>query len=139
MTDQLALSQLLTRQNLVITRNQALDCGMQPDVVYRRLRAGGQWRRMLPGVYLTVTGTPTPDQRDMAALLYAGPGGTLTGAAALRRHGMRIQSQSVDVLVPASRRRQNSGYVVVHPDHQPASAGLLCGPCPVCAGREGGR
>jgi len=114
MTDQLVLSQLLIRQNLVITRNQALDCGMQPDVVYRRLRAGGQWQRMLPGVYLTVTGTPTPDQRDMAALLYAGPGGTLTGAAALRRHGMRIQSQSVDVLVPASRRRQNSGYVVVH-------------------------
>ncbi len=87
---------------------------MQPDVIYRRLKAGGQWQRVLPGVYLTVTGTPTPDQLDTAALLYAGPGGTLTGAAALRRHGMRIQSQSVDVLMPASRRRQNSGYVVVH-------------------------
>ena len=114
MADQLALSQLLTRQNLVITRQQALDYGLHHDVIYRRLSAGGQWQRMLPGVYLTVTGTPTLDQRDTAALLYAGPGGTLTGAAALRRHGMRIQSDSVDVLVPASRRRQNAGYVVVH-------------------------
>ena len=114
MADQLALSQLLTRQNLVITRQQALECGLHHDVVYRRLRTGGQWQRMLPGVFLTVTGTPTPDQRDAAALLYAGRGGTLTGAAALRRHGMRIQSNSVDVLVPASRRRQNAGYVVVH-------------------------
>jgi len=114
MADQLALSQLLTRQNLVITRQQALDCGLHYDVVHRRLRAGGQWQRILPGVYLTVTGTPTPDQRDTAALLYAGPGSTLTGAAALRRHGMRIQSDSVDVLVPASRQRQNVGYVVVH-------------------------
>jgi very-short-patch-repair endonuclease len=114
MADPLALRQLLTRQNLVITRQQALQHGLHHDVVYRRLSAAGRWQRMLPGVYLTVTGTPTPDQRDTAALLYAGPGGTLTGPAALRRHGMRIQSDAVDVLVPASRRRQNAGYVVIH-------------------------
>ncbi len=68
----------------------------------------------MPGVYIAVTGTPTADQLDAAALLYAGPGGTLTGPAALRRHGLRTRSEITDVLVPASRRRQSAGHVVLH-------------------------
>jgi uncharacterized protein YbjT (DUF2867 family) len=67
-----------------------------------------------PGVYLTVTGTPTQDQREMAALLYAGTGGTLTGPAALRRHGIRaVQAQLIDVLIPATRVRQSAGFVLI--------------------------
>lgn len=51
----------------------------------------------------------------MAALLYAGPGSLLSGGAALRRHGLRApRSDAIDVLVPASRRRQSSGFVTVH-------------------------
>ena len=42
-----------------------------------RIRRGGPWQRLLPGVYLAVAGTPTIDQRDMAGLLYAGPGRSL--------------------------------------------------------------
>ncbi len=117
MDDRLALTQLLKRQHYVITRRQALECGMHHDVIHRQIRLGGRWQQMLPGVYLAVTGTPTRDQLDMAALLYVGPGGTLTGAAALRRHGMHVRADSVDVvdvLVPASRRRQSRGFVVVH-------------------------
>jgi very-short-patch-repair endonuclease len=68
----------------------------------------------LPGVYLSVTGTATRDQRDTAAVLYAGPGGTLTGPAALARHGMRASSQVIDVLIPATRHRQSAGFVLVH-------------------------
>jgi hypothetical protein len=69
---------------------------------------------LLPGVYLTVTGTPTQDQLDTAALLYAGPGSTLTGAAALRRHGVRTPpSKTVDVLVPARRERKSAGHVAI--------------------------
>lgn len=108
------LDKLLKRQHLVITRRQVLQCGLSHDAVHRRLRPGGRWQRVLPGVYLAVTGTPTDDQREMAALLYAGPGATLTGAAALRRHRLRVSSDSVDVLVPATRRRQNAGFVVLH-------------------------
>jgi very-short-patch-repair endonuclease len=80
----------------------------------RRARSGGPWQRLLPGVYLTVTGTPTQDQLDTAALLYAGPGSTLTGMAALRRHGVRIQpTKTVDVLVPAKRQRKSAEYVSI--------------------------
>lgn len=80
----------------------------------RRVRSGGSWQRLLPGVYLTVTGTPTQDQLETAALLYAGPGSTLSGTAALRRHGLRTPpSKSVDVLVPAKRRRQSTGHVTI--------------------------
>ncbi len=114
MENQLVLDQLIKRQNLVVTRRQALDRGLHPNVLHRRARAGGRWQEILPGVYLTVTGTPTPDQRDAAAMLYAGRGGTLTGAAALRRHGLRVQSDLVDVLIPANRRRQSTAFVVIH-------------------------
>ncbi len=114
MENQLVLSQLIKRQNLVVTRRQALDCGLHPNALLRRAQAGGRWQEILPGVYLTVTGTPTPDQRDTAAVFYAGHSGTLTGAAALRRHGMRVQSDFVDVLIPANRRQQSAAFVVIH-------------------------
>ena len=64
-------------------------CGMTESTLQHRLRVGGPWQRLLPGVFLTVTGVPTSDQRDVAALLYAGPGSLLTGTAALRLWGVR--------------------------------------------------
>lgn len=106
---------LLSTQYRVVSRSQAIVLGLTDDMVQRRIRPSGPWQRLLPGVYLTVTGTPTGDQRDMAALLYAGSGSVITGAAALRRHGIRAPAGPlVDVLVPASRRRQNAGFVVIH-------------------------
>jgi hypothetical protein len=114
MTNQLELRQLVKRQNQLFTRRQALAAGVHPNVLHRRVRPGGPWQEILPGVYLTVTGTPTRDQRDIAAVLYAGPGGTLTGSAALVRHGMRVSSRTIDVLIPANRRRQSAGFAVLH-------------------------
>lgn len=114
MTNQLELRQLVKRQNQLFTRRQALAAGVHPNVLHRRVRPGGPWQEILPGVYLTVTGTPTRDQRDIAAALYAGPGGTLTGSAALARHGMRVSSRTIDVLIPANRRRQSAGFAVLH-------------------------
>ncbi|HET7012318.1 MAG TPA: DUF559 domain-containing protein [Streptosporangiaceae bacterium] len=62
-----------------------------------------------------MTGTPTQDQRETAALLYAGPASTISGSAALRRHGIRVPATSkVDVLIPAGRRRQNAAFVALH-------------------------
>jgi len=110
-----AVADVLKRQHQVITRSQALASGLTGDMLNRRARKCGPWQRLLPGVYLAVTGTPTQDQRETAALLYGGPSSTITGLAALRRHGQRTpSSSSVDVLVPAGRRRQSTSYVVVH-------------------------
>ena len=77
-----------------------------------KLRQGGPWRKILPGVYATVTGTITPDQREMAALLYAGPRAVITGAPAVRRHHLLCAGlDEVDVLVPVGVRRQSAGFV----------------------------
>jgi hypothetical protein len=110
-----ALKRALAGQHGIISRHQALAAGVTRAMIERRTRGGGPWQRILPGVYLAVTGTPTTDQRDMAALLYAGPGSVITGAAALRRHGLRApNAKAIDVLVPARRKRGSAGFVRIH-------------------------
>lgn len=79
----------------------------------------GKWQRLLPGVYLTATGQPTPEQRLMAALLYGGPRSVITGTAALRAYQLRAPGPDViDLLVPMATRRQNVGFVRIHRTRQ---------------------
>ena len=53
-------------------------------VTSRTLRQAGPWQPLLPGIYLAMAGgLPTVAQREMAALLYAGPASMITGSAAL--------------------------------------------------------
>jgi hypothetical protein len=112
--DHTRLAEVIGRQHSVISRAQVIWCEMSTEALRHRLRPGGPWQRLLPGVYLAGTGSPTNDQLDMAALLYAGPGSVITGGAALRRLRIRApETRHVDVLVPASRRRQNVGFVRV--------------------------
>jgi hypothetical protein len=106
---------LLTSQRRVLSRAQALSLGFTVDAVRYRIRSGGPWQRLLPGVYLTTTGEPTWEQRVMAAMLYAGPGGVVTGLAALRGQEIRAPStELVDVLVPANHRGTSRDFAVLH-------------------------
>jgi hypothetical protein len=108
------LGRLLRRQYDVVTRSQALECGMTPGAITHRLRPDGPWHQMLPGVYLTVNGAATADQRDVAALLYAGPRSVITGPVAVRRHNLRCAGLNVlDVLVAVDTRRKSTGYVQI--------------------------
>jgi hypothetical protein len=112
--DQKRLGELLRRQRRVIGWDQALACGLTEKALAYRIRAGGPWQRLLPGVYLAATGTASAEQRDVAALLHAGPRSVLTGLAALRRHSFQMPPPSgVTVLVPAGVRRQSTGFVRV--------------------------
>jgi len=114
--DQAALSATLGVQHNVIGRRQAQACGLTHDALAHRLRPGGPWQRLLPGTYLAVTGVPTYAQKEMAALVYAGPRGVLTGWAALRSQGLATTAPGViDVLVPASRPCRSRAFVAVHP------------------------
>jgi len=114
--DQAALAATLARQYQVIGRRQVVAHGMTASALRQRLRADGPWQRLLPGVFLAVTGTPTSDQRNVAALLYAGSGSVITGTAALRLWGVNAPHTSViDVLIPAARKRSSTGFVRVHP------------------------
>ena len=45
---------------------------MTDNVMQYRVRTGGPWQALLPGVYLGVSGAPSLAQKEMAALLYAG-------------------------------------------------------------------
>ena len=110
------LSQVIARQHGVISLPQAAGFGVTMSAVRYRTRSGGPWQRIFPGVYLTVSGTPTVDQLDMAALLYAGRPSMITGAAALRRYGIGGQESgsAVDVLVSVANKVASRGYVRIH-------------------------
>jgi hypothetical protein len=106
------LADLLTKQVGVVTRGQAKACGMSDAALRHRIRPDGPWLVLLPGTYLSHTGTPTTRQREMAAVLYAGSGGVITGLSALTWHGIRApRAHLVDVLIPESRRRRDAGFV----------------------------
>jgi len=110
-----ALRALIEKQEHVVTRTQALSGGLTRHALSHLLRKGGSWQPVLPGVYLTVTGTPTQVQREMAAMLYGGRYTVITGSAALRYHRMTgPESDTVDLLIPAVRKRQSVSYVMVH-------------------------
>ncbi|MDX6394385.1 MAG: hypothetical protein QOJ73_5448 [Streptosporangiaceae bacterium] len=113
--DHAALTRILRNQHAVVSREQALACGMTRSALRYRLRSGGPWQMLLPGVYLAVTGTATADQREMGALLHAGPASVITGYAALRRNGIAAPPRRfVDVLVPMAVQHGSRAFVRVH-------------------------
>ena len=106
---------LFATQRGVLSRDQAFGLGITAHGVQHRLRRGGPWQRLLPGIYLTLTGEPTRAQRQIAAMLYAGPDSLVTGPAALRNYGIRgPQTEIVDVLIPAAQQRASRQFVVIH-------------------------
>ena len=110
------LADLLDQQFSVVSRGQLLVLGMKNNAMQWRIRAGGPWQVLLPGVYLSQTGAPTLRQKAMAALLYAGPGSVITGPVAMMHHGLRtpVPLEVADVLVPMGRQRRSTGFVRLH-------------------------
>lgn len=113
--DEQKLSRTLAAQRQVITRQQALRCGLPPGTLTTWAKANRKWQKLLPGVYLAETGAPDPGQRLVAAVLYAGKPSAVTGSAALRLHRLRARDPDiVDVLIPWTAKRQSVGFVRVH-------------------------
>ena len=113
--DERAFAWHSTYQRGVLSRSQAVACGFSLDALRHRLRPGGPWQRLLPGVYLTATGQPTREQLLIASMVYTAPHGLITGPAALANYRVRgPQARVVDVLVPAASKRSGSGFVVEH-------------------------
>ena len=109
------LRQILRAQHQVVTRAQALRCGIAHATLDRRVAPDGPWQKMLPGTYLTVTGKPTLEQRLVAALLYGGPSSVITGPAAIRLHRLRSPGpDTIDLLIPWTIKRQSTGFVRIH-------------------------
>ena len=110
-----AVAALLRRQGGLITRAQVLAAGWTPGTLRHRIRPDGPWRAVLPGIYLGSNGPLAGGQREIAAVLYAGPGCVLTGPAALQQQGMRVRATDmIDVLVAAPVKRQDVDFVRMH-------------------------
>jgi hypothetical protein len=107
-----ALGELLDSQLAVVSRAQLLALGLNDNAVQYRVRVGGPWQVLLPGVYLSTSGAPTLAQKEVATLLYAGPGSVLTGPAALFHYGIRASASLdiIDVLIPAGRQRRSAAF-----------------------------
>ena len=129
-----AIAAVLRRQGGLITRSQALAAGCTTEAIRHRIRVGGPWSVVLPGIYLNSNGSPTDAQREIAAVLYAGPDCVITGLAALRHYAMRVPlSEYVDVLVPDATKRQTAAFVRMHrttrlPDEPLLRAGIRWAP-----------
>jgi hypothetical protein len=129
-----AVDKLLLDQCDLVTRHQALTSGVSEAALRARLRPGGRWTVVLPGIYFAHDGSLTVGQREMAAVLYGGNDSVITGPAALARHGLRATiTEVVDVLVPHDRRRQSASFVSIHrtrrmPERPWVNAGLLWAP-----------
>jgi len=125
------LSELLEKQDSVVSRGQLLSFGMTDNAMQYRLRRGGPWQTLLPGVYLGASGVPSLSQKEMAALLYAGPGSVVTGPMALMHHSIRsgsVVEDVIDVLVPVGRQRLSTGFARLHRTARMPAQVLFSGP-----------
>jgi hypothetical protein len=108
-----ALLDLLARQDGVVTRAQLLEHEVSYPAV--RWNAGRTWRVILPQVFGVFREQPSVRQRQIAALLWAGPSSVLSGATAARLHGVTSADprDRVHVLVPAPQVSRASGFAEV--------------------------
>jgi hypothetical protein len=101
----------------LITAEQLVEIGVTRSTTQHRIRTGGPWTRVLPGIYLVTGGRPDRLQQCRAAILYAGAGAVLSGLDALYLLGVERGSpppdRPVHVLIPHERRRASTGFVLV--------------------------
>lgn len=110
--DKSLLQGYLRSQSKIITRGQAEKCGLSSKAIDYRLRPGGAWQRVLPGVYAAHTGAISLVQQQAAAVLYAGKESVMTGAMAVRRHNLDCPgTNTIDVLIPIGEHRKSRGFV----------------------------
>lgn len=120
-----ALRALIEKQERIVSRQQVVASKMSLNALAHRLRPDGPWQWLLPGVYLTASGTPTMEQKEMAAMLYGDPKpestgavrAIITGAAALQYQRVTLPEpapEMIDLLIPAGTKRKNVSFVIVH-------------------------
>ena len=108
---------VLDSQRQLITAAQATSAGLSQEQVAWRVRSG-RWQRVHPRVYAALTGHLSTEQRELAALLYAGAGAALSHNTAARLDGLAgHESAVVHVTVPAHRRVKAVVGVRVHRSH----------------------
>ncbi len=107
----MGLDVLLARQAGVISREQAFRAGLDAAAVDRLVRTR-RWRPLHPRVYL-VSGYGCGDEvRARAAVLWAGEGAVLSGAAAAWWHGLLVAAPATLAVIAPTRRPGRHGVAV---------------------------
>ncbi|MET0188572.1 MAG: type IV toxin-antitoxin system AbiEi family antitoxin domain-containing protein [Pseudonocardia sediminis] len=106
----MSLEELLLAQAGVLSRTQALACGVAARTITRRV-ATGAWASIHPGVYLVGGHRLTDEARVRAAWLWGGGRSTVSGPSAAFWHGMLgHRGFRIDLTMPrASHRRRPHG------------------------------
>jgi very-short-patch-repair endonuclease len=106
-------SQVLAAQAGLISRQQALECGMTATTVTRRVSTK-EWRAVFPGVYRHVAAVVDDRLMVHAAALWLGPCAVISGSWAAWWHDLRAQPDGpVSMTVPksSSYRRHRHAWV----------------------------
>lgn len=106
-----AVQELGAAQLGVVARRQLVEAGVPAGLI--RWHTAQRWRSLLPGVLMLNTGLPTPEQRMMAALLYAGPDSWLGGQTAAQALGLVEPGPDlpIHVYVPHPQRSRRVAWV----------------------------
>lgn len=119
-----SVADLSATRDGVITQSTLVAAGFHHTYAHDEARAG-RWRWLAHGIYLTSSEPATLRQRCHAALLHAGRGAVITGAAGLALRGIAAgpTGEEVMVLVPACTNLVDTGIVRVRrtrtvPGHQ---------------------
>jgi hypothetical protein len=125
--DQTRLLNITVAQYDTVSRQQLLDCGMTSSAIQHRVRPGGAWQAIVPGIYAVHSGPVSAIGREMAAILHAGSGAMITGAFALRHYGLAAPGPDyIEVLVPLDNRKQSVRFIrLIHTGRLPGTAGRI--------------
>ncbi|MEA2460605.1 MAG: hypothetical protein QOH90_782 [Actinomycetota bacterium] len=104
---------LALKQNGVISRAQALDCGLSVSAIQRLLK-GEVWIRLHEGVYALNGSDDSVDRKLFAAHLWLGPESVVSHRAAAARHGFDGFDFAPLEFSTTSSRRRGSSDVIVH-------------------------
>jgi hypothetical protein len=109
-----ACKELARHQQGVISRSQALGCGLSPDAIDRLVRSE-HWLRLHRGVYFVSGGRPARDSLLWAALRRAGSGAALCHETAAELFGFADRSSRlIHVAIPKERRISPMAGLVIH-------------------------
>jgi hypothetical protein len=105
---------VLAQQDQVISRSQALLGGLSRHQWSWKL--DHDWQLAVPGVAVAHTGGTTPRQRAWVAALHGGKDAVVSGDAALRLLGLKVEGSTIDVAVPLDRRARDALLTLDEPD-----------------------
>jgi very-short-patch-repair endonuclease len=105
-----ALMVLAQRQHGTLSRQQALEAGLSPSAIARRLGAG-EWVRLFRGAYRLAGSECTFEQRVMAGILAGGDGAVASHRAAAALLGMPGAPRWVEITVPRTHRVELEGVI----------------------------